>query len=178
MRGSACARATRERAGCVETGMQGSVRRGVTQSQTCGDRSLLGTLCVETGAAATMGYINLLYVTQCTHSSLSERWIRASVVSKHFFFFFFCLLWQMDGVEQVDVMSYSMSLNCSIACPSFPGNLPFRMRFIEYFFLPKENFSSFHCVICASPRCLPLLPNLQFSPSLFVRLFVCLQAEP
>lgn len=92
VRGSACARATRERAGCVETGMQGSVRRGVTQSQTRGDRSLLGTLCVETGAAATMGYINLLYVTQCTYSSLSERWIRASVVSKHFFFFFLLIV--------------------------------------------------------------------------------------
>lgn len=89
------------------------------------------------------------------------------------FFFFFCLLWQMDGVEQVDVMSYSMSLNCSIACPCSPESLPFRMRFIEYFFLPKENFSSFHCIICALPRCLPLLPNLQFSPSLFVHLFVC-----
>lgn len=46
--GSAGARATRERAGCVEKGTQGLVRRGVTQSCTREDWSLLGTLCVKT----------------------------------------------------------------------------------------------------------------------------------
>jgi hypothetical protein len=139
VRGSACARAARERVVCVETGMQGSVRRGVTQSPTCGDRSLLGTLCIETGATATMGYINLLYVTQCTHSSLLERWIRASVVSTHLF----CLLSQTNGVEQVDIMSYSVPLNCTPVCPCFLGNLPFKMRFVEYFNLPKRTLVVF-----------------------------------
>lgn len=61
----------------------------------------------------------------------------------------FCLLSQMDGVEQMDVMSYSVPLNGSSACPCSPGNVPFKMRFTEPFFLPKENFSSFHFVVCA-----------------------------
>lgn len=96
---------------------------------------------------------------------------------------FFCLLSQMDGMEQVDVVSYSVPLDYSSACPCFPGNLPFKMRFIEYFFLPKENLVVFTVLsVLHLDACLcfhiynsPLF--FCFSASLFVSwclfLFIC-----
>lgn len=61
------------------------------------------------------------------------------------------------------------------SCPCVPGDLPFKMRFIEYFFLPKENVSRFRCIFCTSLDvclCVRIYNPETYIPGLFVCLFL------
>lgn len=62
-----------------------------------------------------------------------------------------------------------------LLCSSLLSWRPFNMRVIEYFFLPKENFGSFHCIICANlDACLCFHIHNPQTHTLVFRLFICL----